>query len=535
MRLPAELLSMIFVLSQRLPRDGRVSYAGAYHSPPYPPNWNPVLHVCREWRRVATSYAALWRHIVVDEEILPRGSEFPYLPRSALQLSAQSPLSVSIYLQEHGSDDVVSEVFAQMHRIEELSLFGAVSSTRLQQLLSAPAPRLKSLSLQMSIRKSKVELGGELSSETLPTLFQGCCPLLRSLSLRSLMCYSENAFKNLKRLQLVSGLHSSDDFSKFLDLLDAITTLEELVFTDALLGVDETDTPITRTSHVPNLRMLLFDSSYMPSTATILASLRTTFPLAVTIRPHELREEHQLCSLDYFFAPHRRILRGFSEVTMLRVLFDGSTSESLHVTFAGPAFALRAEHCRFGELLCSDTEPSQDLCEILSNVEELWVAASPGYGWLRSQCEDRALCCIGPYVHRLRKLVLGENIDDLANDFLLWLIAESPLDYPNLVEIHVHEPWPAVWNPLLECLQSRMAAGCPIEILKVYTSDKYQNSYTWERWKEERNEFDQCVQNAEILYVHQYPKAPLPPVCAHRSDGPWGWPSWENVGELGAS
>lgn len=214
MRLPVELLSMIFVLSQKFPRDGRVSYAGAFHSWPYTLDWNPVLHVCREWRRVATSYAALWRHIVVDEEILPRGSEFPYLPRSALQLSAQSPLSVSIYSQEHGSNDVVSEVFAQMHRIEELSLFGAVSSTRLKQLLSAPAPRLKSLSLQMSIRKSKVELGGELSSQTMPTLFQGCCPLLRSLSLRSLMCYSENAWKPVVRGATLRGTRDDKNGNK---------------------------------------------------------------------------------------------------------------------------------------------------------------------------------------------------------------------------------------------------------------------------------------------------------------------------------
>ncbi|KAM5542244.1 hypothetical protein V8D89_004117 [Ganoderma adspersum] len=185
----------------------------------------PVLHTCRQLRRIALSHLSLWKTISTT-------LRFHALPPILRQKDSEIPLIAIIEsVTEDDSLDSLDEIL-DPHRMQELHIHDLQIHhlpddivAKINRYFSAGLPLLESLSLsQVSTSDEEDE---EINEDECPFPLDDA-PILRHMMLEDVSFIPKNAFPHLTHLTL-SDIHTPGCHTKIANLLSRCPNLESLV------------------------------------------------------------------------------------------------------------------------------------------------------------------------------------------------------------------------------------------------------------------------------------------------------------------
>lgn len=277
-RLPAEVLAAVFEICASIfkitPKSSTSEYVGTAN----PPRWLRILHVCREWRRVALSTPRLWTCI------WPVHSDYI---RFALAHSGRLPLDIPLWslgsCKRVALHAVYPPILRELSRIC-IAHFGVNQTlceflSSLENSLDLEAPMLRELDITMRCFKAHIPVLSKLGMSQLAalTLREGSSTLLHTLIRPNLTILDVDFMPSAQPRALP-------------DLLQGLPLLQRLVLkglsSDALSLPDSPNSsrpPWHRQIDLPHLKHLRFEAK-SPSleAAQLLDCL--TFPVDAAIR-----------------------------------------------------------------------------------------------------------------------------------------------------------------------------------------------------------------------------------------------------------
>lgn len=210
---------------------------------------------------------------------------------------------------------------------------------------------------------------------------------------------------------------------------------------------------------------------------------------------------------------------------------------SIHLDLTGSVelvAAGSASACRI-----TNADPARVLSQIpLSSLRTLWICGAYPYN-LSVSSRAALLSTLARGAIALSHLVLQA---DASRWLSLFLSVNAPgVLFPRLETLDMHqlhsEEW---WNVLASFLVTRKAAGHTVHTVRVYEAkrqlpemqEQLDRPLAFEELQARAGEVKPYVDQVEFIRVQEYPKMPLPAVCADSHRGRWDWPSWMDVGEV---
>ncbi|KAJ7576125.1 hypothetical protein C8J56DRAFT_837411 [Mycena floridula] len=216
-RIPPEILSEIFRLTQPHLPSFFSSTADNFHDLTGTRRWLDLLGVCRRWRGIVATSPKLWSSVIHQSDIER------YLKRS---LSA--PFSVNLLPAAPQELKISTHDSLAVHRRRLAELHFNISDNPAyltHRFLTRSAPELFSLSVYSL---------SPVASTALPPLFAGQMPRLRQLALAHFVSWPTGYFHNLTHLALCDQpYHARLSTSMFLDFLEHSPLLEVMILADA--------------------------------------------------------------------------------------------------------------------------------------------------------------------------------------------------------------------------------------------------------------------------------------------------------------
>ncbi|KAF7793846.1 hypothetical protein EIP86_004967 [Pleurotus ostreatoroseus] len=439
------------------------------------------------------------------------------------------PLSVYLHVSCIRMPRVLYHTFDLMSRIRELRLTGELSElNNLHLLFNHPAPELEVFAFSASVIKHWC-LDGKRSrrygvrellgrpqaanryrkSHQLPLLFLGHHPRLESLYLRFFIHFGYNAFHTIKKLHLSRQFFTTPKrFKLFLDLLDGMPRLEELILswvdfgTDLMPSIDIGSSQI----HLKSLQRLALIGLGTPDIERVLQCLVLPPDLALSCDMGCNWGENieDLCAL------LRDRLRNARHV---EIEFDSSYSHA-NILVASATFAVRFVACGYG----ASDDVGNYLAEIAqhADVQDLWIRLlSRTTGPVEIDPIE-----LGGYFALLKSLYIefpGSKTQVYLNDWLT--IFGREIDARNLHFLVEFLPTAQMKAYIEEIM------GESLTDVRVYTTDAVRRSSAFhplvEDFKIALNK--KGFGSVDFLPARRFPKIPLPPVCVSTAGAGWEW------------
>jgi len=440
-RLPPEMLISIFVHLSR-PKPGLFGRKALH----FVRDLVSVTHVCRSWRRVATTAPELWVWITMTN---------PKAVKVFLERSGAFPLKVDILPGYKAEVDnlLLRAVIPHTHRFRQLSVLTRRGAGSLSSILfTKPAPLLERLVIRHSLGDRPV------------LLFNDQTPRLRELVMFSRGLWLQNQLENLTSLH-ISLLHTTrtqSEFLPFFDMLRRCPVLEEMFILWNGWGTD-LEPPQFPTVPLHRLRKLLLHCFRVENIKYLLHTFDLkTNGIAIHLSGVNpgLEENGTISDIQAVFPYDTSGRPALSSSTKVELTFH-TRPRTVIIHAAGPGFSIRIDLRPHGSAGIDDMDylyVNYTLHDVFSSVKELWV---------RGSCVDIKLDGIEHFT-ALEKLVFIGRGSGIARHFRQALSPRPSgiLPCPLLSSIDCH--WNATeMREMFLLLHKRYSADRLLERLRV--------------------------------------------------------------------
>ena len=443
-RLPPEMLAAIFTHLSTPESDSPGRRASKFVQ-----DLVSVTHVCRSWRRVATTTPEMWTDITMAnteavKAFLERSGAFPL--RVTLRLSGR----VKPYR------DLLEAAIPHTPRFQQLSILAHRGVCFTGSFpLPEPAPLLEQLAIHHPLGNKPA------------LLFDDQTPRLRELVMVSSGFWLKNHLWNLTSLHLTLSYvrRAHQDFLPFFDMLRRCSALEEMFVSWAGWRVS-LEPPQSPTVPLYSLRRLLLQSVRLDNIDNIKYLLHTfdLKPNGIATHLSDAYPGHEgsttISDIQSMFPIDDSGRPSLISSTKLELVFHGRP-QTMIIHTVGPGFSTRVDLRLDG--FAPDNSVNYSFCDVFRSVKELWVRGSS-----RVDAELDGL----EHLAALEKLiVIGRG--SVTAQCLRERLSPGPsgvLPCPLLSSINFHGD-PSEMRVLFHVLRARSRVGGRLE--KVRVPSKY--------------------------------------------------------------